>query len=315
MKKEAKSAGAMKKFMKKSGAWVSLCALLLLAPMAFATPSTTFWTPMVMDIQPFAVAHLGIDNYFRPKSSETPGVAPQFATDITLPTIGVLPFKKVQMEAGVDYFATVRHPWLFNAKFGSPEDSFFKGQPALEVGIYDLGNNFSGGITPQNPGGTFARVDYDVVYGVIGKSIPKIGRFTAGPYIGNKAAFVSQALAVGEAPSAADNVGYMLAFDHSLAPVKDKDGSVLYSRVVLAADYESGHNALGAVGGGVYYYFTPDISLLVGPTVFNDNHINGRWKITTQLDINLPKIQRRHRAAAAPAPAPAAPATPNMPAM
>jgi hypothetical protein len=62
------------------------------------------------------------------------------------------------------------------------------------------------------------------------------------------------------------------------------------NRVVLAADYESGYNAVGADGGGVYYHFTPDISLLVGPTVFQDTQINGKWKISTQLDINLPKI-------------------------
>lgn len=304
---------AGKTFLMKSSALASLCALVLLAQTAFATPSTTFWTPMVMDFQPFAVAHLGIDNYFRSKSSETPGVSPQFATDITLPTIGVLPFKRLQMEVGVDYFATLRHPWLYNAKFGSPEGSFAKWQPALEVGVYDLGKNFDD-YFPRNPGGA-PRIDYDIVYGVIGKSIPKVGRVEAGPYIGNKAAFVSQAVVAGESPSGADNVGFMVAFDHSLSPVKDKDGSVVYSRVVLAADYESGHNAIGAAGGGVYYYFTPDISLLVGPTVFNDNHINGRWKITTQLDINLPKIQRRHHAAVVPPAPPAAQAAPAMPAM
>lgn len=304
--KKARLMVAAKTFLKKSGASVaSICALLLLAPAAFATPSTTFWTPMTLDIQPFAVAHLGIDNYFRTKSTGTAG--DQFATDFTLPTIGVLPFKKLQMEVGVDYFATLRHPWFFNAKFGSPEGSFTKWQPAFEVGVYDLGENRS---AFPKVAGLPPRFDYDILYGVIGKSIPKIGRFSAGPYIGNRAAFVSQALFAGESPSVVDNVGYMLAFDHAMAPVKDKDGAVVYNRVVLAADYESGYNAIGATGGGVYYYFTPDISLLVGPTVFNDSNINGRWKLSTQLDINLPKIAFRH-AKAAPA-APAMQATPAM---
>jgi hypothetical protein len=307
--KQARLKVAAKTFLKKSGAAVAgISALLILAPMAFATPSTTFWTPMVEDIQPFGVAHLGIDNYFRTKSTgvlPTGGPVDQFATDFTMPTIGVLPFKKLQMEVGVDYFATFRHPWFFNAKFGSPEGSFAKWQPALEIGVYDLGVNFDN-YFPRNPGGA-PRADYDILYGVIGKTIPKIGRFSAGPYIGNRAAFVSQALAAGESAGVADNVGFMLAFDHALCPVKDKDGSVIYSRVVLAADYESGYNAIGATGGGVYYYFTPDISLLVGPTVFNDSNINGRWKITSQLDINLPKISFRHAKAA---PAPAMPATP-----
>ncbi len=86
----------------------------------------------------------------------------------------------------------------------------------------------------------------------------------------------------------------MIAFDHGMLPKKDEKGAVLYNRLVLAADYQSGENALGAVGGGAYWYFTPNISLLVGPTVFNDSTINGRWKMTTQLDINLPKIGGWH---------------------
>jgi hypothetical protein len=305
--KQARLMVAAKTFLKKSGAAVaSICALLILAPMAFATPSTTFWTPMVEDIQPFGVAHLGIDNYFRTKSA---GPNLSFPTDFTMPTIGVLPFKKLQMEVGVDYFAGIRHPWLFNAKFGAPEGAFSKNQPALEIGVYDLGENFTDTASPLNP--TLpARVDYDVIYGVIGKTIPMLGRLEVGPYIGNKAAFVSTALAAGSNPHAVENVGFMIAMDHGLAPVKDNTGAVVYNRVVLAGDYQSGHNALGAGGGGVYYYFTPDISLLVGPMFFADRVVNGRWKITTQLDINLPKISFRH-AKAAPA-APAMQATPAM---
>ncbi len=189
---------------------------------------------------------------------------------------------------GVDYFATLRHPWLFNGKIGSPEDSFFKGQPAVELGAYDVGQEFDGSF-PGNPAGA-PRVDYNIIYGVIGKSIPHLGRFSAGPYFGNIDAFRSQALFARGNTNNVDDLGYMLAFDHALAPVKDKDGSVIYNRVVLAADYQSGNNPVGAIGAGVYYYFTPNISLLVGPTVFNDNSINGRWKMSTQLDINLPKI-------------------------
>ena len=48
-----------------------------------------------------------------------------------------------------------------------------------------------------------------------------------------------------------------------------------------------GDNAIGGGGAGVYYFFTPDISLLTGPVWFNDPGINGRMKWTTQLDINF----------------------------
>lgn len=252
-----------------------LYLLLAVTHSAFATSSTTFWTPMTEDIQPYGVVHLGIDNYFRinnPKIN-TNGA---FPTDLTAPTVGVLPFKKIQMEAGADYFANTPHPWLFNSKIGAPEGAFFKNQPALEIGVFDAGKNFA--LTPGQ-----SRVDFDVVYGVVGKTFPKLGRLSAGPYIGNHAALISS-------DGKHENVGFMTAFDHSFVPVKDKDGSVQYSKVVFAADYQSGKNALGAAGGGFYYYFTSDISLLVGPTFFNDKDLNGSWRLSTQLDINLPKL-------------------------
>ena len=251
--------------------FMSLCA----APRAFATPSTTFWTPMTQDIQPFGVLHLGVDNYFRLKTPVTNTNA-AFPTDYTAPTIGILPFRRIQMEAGFDYFASTAHPWLFNAKFGAPEGSFFKNQPALEIGFYDAGKRY-------NPDPGASRMDFDVVYGVVGKTIPKVGRLSAGPYIGNRATLVSS-------DGKHENVGFMTAFDHSFVPVTGKDGSVEYSKLVFAADYQSGKNTLGAAGGGLYYYFTSDISLLVGPTFFNDKDLNGSWRLSTQLDINLPKL-------------------------
>lgn len=250
------------------------CLFVLLAVVgnAYATPSTTFWTPMTVDFQSFGIIHLGIDDYFRIKGPHDQSLF----TDFTAPTVGVLPFKKIQMEVGVDYFANAPHPWLGNAKLGSPEGSFFKGQPALEIGIFDAGGKY------RLKSGE-SRMDFDVLYGVVGKTFPKIGRLSAGPYIGNHAALISS-------DGKHANVGFMAAFDHAFAPAKTKDGSVEYNKLVFAVDYASGKNAIGAVGGGLYYYFTSDISLLVGPTFFNDKVINGNWKLSTQLDINLPRL-------------------------
>jgi len=253
-----------------------LAALLCVSGMAHATPSTTFWTPMTLDIQPYGVFHLGIDNYFTigKKVSTTGGLGNNaFPTDLTLPEVGILPFDKVQMEVGVDYFAPSDYPWFFNGKIGTPEDSFFKGQPALEIGVFNVGTKASGP----------SRTDYDVVYGVIGKSIDPIGRFSIGPYIGNHSALLSS-------DGKHENTGFMVAFDHGFCPIKDKDGNVVYNKWVFAADYASGKNAIGGGGFGMYYYFTKDISLLTGPVWFNDKGINGKWKWTTQLDINLPKL-------------------------
>jgi len=237
---------------------------------AMATPSTTYWTPMTLDIQSYKVAHLGIDNYFSVgnKASSDPMVA--LPTDIGL-TIGVLPFEKIQMEVGVDalYGPLSDYPYSFNAKIGAPEDALFKGAPALQVGIFGVGTKDK--VTNQN-----------VLYGVIGKSIPSVGRLSVGPYFGNKDVLVNP-------DGGKENTGFMVAFDHSFLPVKDAAGNE-YSKVVFAADYASGKNAIGAGGAGIYYYFTKDISLLTGPVFFNDKAVNGSWKWTTQLDINLPSL-------------------------
>jgi len=235
---------------------------------AMATPSTTYWTPMTLDIQSYKVTHLGIDNYFTVDKKLSSGDQGAFPTDLGL-TIGVLPFEKIQMEVGIDANYPSDNPYMFNAKIGAPEDVLFKYSPALQVGIFGVGTKNK--VTNQN-----------VLYGVIGKTIPSVGRLSVGPYIGNKDVLVN-------ASGSKENTGFMLAFDRGFVPAKDAAGNE-YNKVVFAADYASGKNVIGAGGAGVYYFFTKDISLLTGPVFFNEKAINGAWKWTTQLDINLPSF-------------------------
>ena len=80
-----------------------LLALLgLSSPSAWATPSTTYWIPCTIDIQPFKVGHVTYDNYttLGKKGPSRGGQA--FPNDLGL-TAGVLPFEKFQMEAGLDW--------------------------------------------------------------------------------------------------------------------------------------------------------------------------------------------------------------------
>jgi len=235
---------------------------------AMATPSTTYWTPMTLDIQSYKVTHLGIDNYFTVDKKASSGQQGAFPTDLGL-TVGVLPFEKIQMEVGIDANYPSDNPYMFNAKIGAPEDVLFKYSPALQVGVFGLGTKNK--VTNQN-----------VLYGVIGKTIPSVGRLSVGPYIGNKDVLVN-------ASGAKENTGFMVAFDRGFVPAKDAAGNE-YNKVVFAADYASGKNVIGAGGAGVYYFFTKDISLLTGPVWFNEKAINGAWKWTTQLDINLPSF-------------------------
>src|SRR6266511_1053712 len=111
-----------------------LIAHLLPAAVARAGSSTTFWTPMTLDIQPHGVFHLGVDNYFTVVRKASDGGG-SFPTDLTLPEVGIALSSKVQMEFGVEYFGGADDPWYLNAKIGSPEDVWFKGQPDLGVEI------------------------------------------------------------------------------------------------------------------------------------------------------------------------------------
>ena len=248
-----------------------LIALLLPAAIVHATPSTTYFTPMTLDIQAPGVFHLGVDNYFTVATKAADGGG-AFPTDITLPEVGFALSSNVNVECGIDYVAATDNPWFFNAKIGLTEDSLFKGQPAFEIGIFNVGTKGSGP----------SRTDYDIGYLVLGKTIPEVGRVSVGPYWGNHATMVSS---TGES----QNTGFMVAYDRGFVPAKDKSGSE-FNRLVLAGDYASGKNVIGGGGVGVYYFFTKDISLLAGPVWFNDSGINGKWKVTVQLDINLPKL-------------------------
>jgi hypothetical protein len=254
---------------KPIGLLTLLAALAAAAIPAGATPSSTVWTNMTLDIQAFSVFHLGVDNYFTVfRDAEDGGGS--FPTDLGL-TVGILPFEKFQMEVGIDLVEASDNPLFGNLKMGAPEGALWKGSPALQVGIFSVGTE--AGVT-----------DYNVVYGVIGKTIPGFGRISAGPYIGNDELLRSS-------QGKEEDSGFMVAFDRGFGPVDDGQGS-RFNRFVLAADYASGDNAIGGGAVGLYYFFTPTISLLTGPVWFNDEGVNGEWKWTVQLDINLPKLGR-----------------------
>lgn len=250
---------------------VAVTIVAMASSSALATPSSTLLTNMTLDIQSYKVTHLGIDNYFTVNKKTSSGEQGAFSTDLGV-TIGVMPFEKIQMEVGIDAVYPTDNPYIFNAKIGAPEEALFKYSPALQVGIFGVGTKSSGP----------SRTDQNVIYGVIGKSIPLVGRLSVGPYIGNKDVLVN-------ASGAKENTGFMIGFDHSFLPTKDAAGNE-YNKIIFVADYASGKNAIGGGGFGASYYFTKDISLLTGPVWFNEKKINGAWKWSTQLDINLPSF-------------------------
>ncbi len=222
-----------------------------------ATPSTTYWTPAISDVQPFGVWHFGMDNYFTAERKAESGQQGDFPTDLGI-TIGILPFDKLQMEVGVDAMYPSDNPYFFNAKIGTPENTLFGGSPALNIGIFNVGTKKG-------------ESDYNILDFIVGRTLPwNLGRIHAGVYTGSRRLLVS-------ADGDKEESGWMVGYDRYI--IKDK--------LLFTADFASGDNAIGGGGAGIGYYFSKDVSILAGPVWFNDKGINGYTKWTVQLDINL----------------------------
>jgi hypothetical protein len=230
---------------------------------AWATPSTTYWTTCTPDVQPYGKWHITYDSYFTVGRKGTE--QGDFPTDIGL-TVGVLPYEKLNMEVGIDLLEPTDDPLFFNAKLGTPEGSLYEGSPAMSFGVWNMGTQ--DGIT-----------DYDIWHFVAGKTLPgNFGRLHGGAYTGSTNTLRSS-------DGDVENKGFMIGWDKGFYPVEE--GQREFNRFILAADYASGDNAIGGGGVGLYAFFTPDVSLLVGPVWFNDEDLNGDYKWTMQLDINF----------------------------
>lgn len=233
---------------------ILILVFALIPILAQATPSTTYWTPCTIDIQPAGVTHLTVDNYSNIGSS---GGGEAFPTDLGL-TWGANLSPRLAAEYGFDVLSPSDDPWYLNAKFGFREGVLSARAPAVQLGLFNWGTNPD--VNGQN-----------IVHLIVGKTLANgKTRLAASYYVGDSDVLRSSA---GEK----ENTGFMAGFDHVLVPGK----------VVLAGDWATGNNAIGGGGIGVYYYFTKDIDLLVGPVWFNDEGINGSTKWTVQLDINF----------------------------
>lgn len=232
---------------------------LFTANLALATPSTQIWIPST-DIQKFGTFHLGADTYQRSKEDAN-GARPH-VYDYGL-TAGVLPYEKIQMEAGIDFITNGTdaddHPLYFNAKLGTPEGSLFDGSPALAAGGFAFGT-------------THDATDYNIVYGLVAKTFPVIGRLSAGYYVGNDDLLV-------DADGDEDNDGVLLSWDRTISEVSDK--------LWAAVDYQGGDNSFGALSVGVAWAFTPSTSVIFGYDFYNENKTAGEDTYTVQVDINF----------------------------
>jgi hypothetical protein len=254
------------------------------ATIASATPSTQIWIPST-DIQPYKTVHLNVDSYVRTKK-ENPanltgaasgqGLPPLYVIG---PTVGVLPYEKVQAEVGFDLmyggantgFGLDKYPAYGHFKIGMPEDNAWI--PAVAVGMYNIGTK-SGDARK----GELA-TNQDIAYGLVAKTLPVIGRLSAGYFVGNKKVLVKDTVdASGNFRS--DEKGVLLSWDRTLTEISDK--------IWVGVDYQGSKSAVGALNFGVSYAFAKNVSVILGYDVYNNKKVAGENTFTVQVDINFP---------------------------
>lgn len=234
-------------------------AFLSITTLAIATPSTQIWSPST-DIQPYSVWHLTSDTYVRTSKA---GAITNNVYDAGL-TVGVLPFEKIQLEAGFDYMETGtnspadRNPMYLNAKLGTPENSLAAGSPALAIGGFNFGTR--AGLTTQN-----------IAYALAAKTLLALGRFSAGYYRGSRRVLVDES-------GRPANDGVILTWDRTMSEISDK--------LWFAVDYASGKSANGALNIGFAWSFAKNVSVIFAYDIYNNKKTGGKDTFTTQVDIN-----------------------------
>ena len=241
----------------------ALIALLALncAVEAGATPSTQIWIPST-DIQPFDVPHLNIDTYLR-EANESDGTRKPPFSQIGA-TIGVLPAKMIQAEAGFDLIysgdaSLDDNPVYFHAKLGTPEGSAASWSPALALGGYNFGTKNRA-------------TDQNIVYALAARTLPVVGRFSAGYYAGNGAVLVDE-------NGSRANDGVLLSWDRTMKEISDK--------LWFAVDYQGGESVDGATSLGFSWAFSEKPSVILGYNIWNNRAVAGKNTFNLQVDINL----------------------------
>lgn len=235
---------------------------------AHATASTHIWAPST-DTQGWGTGHITADVYI-PAERNADGTQANTITNTGL-TFGILPFKKLQAEAGFDYKTGYgvldNYPIYFNAKLAVPEDAF-KGDfpyaeflPSVAGGIYDVGTKKD-------------KTDNNIVYVKAAKTIKikdlSLGRFSVGWFWGNDKLLVNYN---GEG----DANGVLAAWERTMTEINDK--------LWLCVEYQGTDSAYGALNLGFSWQFTPSTSVIVGYEFYNNRNLADT--ATIQVDINF----------------------------
>ena len=251
------------------GAAIAALALCVLtASIAAATPSTQVWIPST-DVQAYKTVHLNFDTYLRANTNDDGSrTAPVVVIG---PTVGLLPYGKIQAELGFDVINAGgdadKHPLYFHGKVGTPEDSLFKFSPAVAVGGYNFGTK-----SGDARNGELA-TNQDLVYGLVARTFPGIGRLSAGYFTGNRKVLLDE-------NGNSDEKGVLLSWDRTMTEISDK--------LWVAVDYQGSKSCMGALSFGASWAFAKNVSVLLGYDIYNKKATGGENTVTLQLDINFP---------------------------
>lgn len=242
---------------------VAVIVSFILADSAYPTASTHIWAPST-DVQAYGTGHVTADIYI-PTEKNADGSRARTITNTGL-TFGILPFKKLNLEAGFDYKTgygdlDYNYPIYFNTKLGIPEDAYGPYFPALAVGIYDVGTK--AGIT-----------DFNVWYCKAAKTLKlgdfSLGRFSAGYFWGNRKLLLDE-------DGNIDSHGLLLAWERTMTEISDK--------LWICVEYQGTRSSYGAFNLGFSWQFTKDIAVLAGYQFYNNHNLADT--ATIQVDVNF----------------------------
>jgi hypothetical protein len=237
-------------------------ALVLCAAEAHGTASTHIWAPST-DVQPFKLVHITSDMYL-PVEYDAAGNRLATVTNLGL-TVGVLPFKTVNMEVGLDHKSGLGglddYPLYGNVKIGMPEGALGRVCPAGAIGVFDVGTKSD-------------LTDFNVFYAKIAKSFAidsvSLGRFSVGYFSGNEELLLRR-------DGTTDNEGVLLAWERTMNELSD--------RLWVCVEYMGTESIYGTFNVGASWKFAPNVALLAGYDVFNDDGLPGT--ATVQVDIDF----------------------------
>ena len=226
-------------------------------------PSSLFWTNCSTEICEPGQGFLEIGKYQKVVHRRGKGTA--IPTDYGI-TYGIGQLKQICFEAGLDILtAKDVHPYL-NAKAGVAEGILGSECPSLSLGISDVGIKTHGSFASNQ----------NIVNLIFGKTIPcgVADTFYVGGFKGTRL--------MGK-----NRIGAMFGLSKNFLPQKTMSGRMFHT-IVFLADYATGKNSIGGGGFGISYYCTPNIFFQTGPVWFSDKKINGRWKWSFILHVNIP---------------------------